>query len=926
MTTRDRIATSSITYKTIGWTIKRYDSSIYEPGNECAYISLVSLSQVPDPENPAYCYTTFYCDKNTIFDAIGAVSAEWQESLYLGGGTVWLDAIMTVCHNGAPLGALTIPPSYVGQVYFCYEDIAAAENWANPSSLLSHFNKSVSFPAVPGLFRVTTYTVTHMECTADNQLLPLSRYGKDTDGILRNWTFHAFPYSDFSSHYYLFDHAFVRVTYYDGHYDDLTFAAALPVTISNPTKQISHISVTYYYRRNNLDEYIHQRYLLTEEGKLDTKASASAAASERNLENHTENYDVTKGIPSGSYVNLSAHVSPFAYEARFRHCYGEFTCSIPVLTTYRLIWSDESGAHEETITLNETYYADRKFSFYCLSDYTIYILQNVLFMQNAVENIMQTVPNTNPVNCTIQKDGITAHHYTLPTTAPLTIDGGTLIGNGYRPSPPANARQSEAENAIGAIQVQNDLLQIDRFLLLDNALTEGETPSPILPSDALSSQLEIKDCLIPETKPNSNCYETICTASYKSISSETVLTKDFKGNSIVVHTPVLCNTQISDGKQWNQQLQPVETRASLILGRTFALRSDCKGMHIDLPGYGNRNYSEYVGEIRVCFPFPVYLDDRLLPENHWHTISADELLYLPTGVPEGLYEIKVRILAKNTPKILEESQLEDFCEDRANIKRTHTIAVKTLPVCVTGRLFDFSFSIDNTDYLVGNRDKNGEANENSLKTSLPAADCPFYTELPFTLTTIGTPPTKEDYLELIPTFYHVDETGRNRQPVDIYIQTESNRLEKYSETLHLSSQAAIASGSPTHNVSDIDTAVKSVQTWSGILLLPEPLIVVPAGTNLTDRLEEKGSLSLKNSEFLQKGFLLINFSITYRRSFLPSLSYINSKNAAKGYCNMWKTEGFAYERTDNARNIWKFSDGDSLIFSLKKNRKIYTTH
>lgn len=926
MTTRDKIATSPITYKTIGWTIKRYNGGIFEPWNECAYISLVSLSQIPDPQDSRYCYTTFYCDKDTIFNAIGAVSPSWQENLYQEGGTVYLDAIMTVCHNGIPLGALTTPPSYTGQVYFYYDDIAAAEHWSNPENLYSHFNKSVAFPANPALFKETTYTISHMECTADNRTLPLSRYGKDTEGTLKSWSSHTFPYSDFSSHYYLFDHSFVRITYYDGHYDDLAYADASPILLSNPTGQISHISITYFYRRSNLDEYIYQRYLLTEDGQLETEAAASVSASERNLETHTENYDAARAIPSGSYVNLSAQVSPFAYEARFRHCYGEFTCSVPVLTTYRLIWSDSSGPHEETITLNETYYTDRKFSFYCLSDYDIYILQNILFVQDAIENTMYILSNTNPANCTIQKDSDTNHHYTLPTTAPLTIDGGTLSGGNSRPIPPLNARQNEAEAAVGAIQVQNDLLQIGSFLLLDNSLKESETAVPVLPSGTPLTELTKKDCLIPETKSNSACYETLCAARYKNISSETALTKQFEGNPIAVHTPVLCNTQISDGKRWNQQKTPVKDRASLILGRSFTLRTNCEGTHLDLPGYGNRDYSGYVKEIRVCFPFPVYLGDRLLPANLWHTIPFEAQFYLPTGVPEDLYSVKIRILAKNTPKVQEEQQLAALCEEEANIDRAHTIAARTIPVCVTGRLFDFSFSNDSLVCRVGSKDKDGKPNGNSLKACFPTAGCPFYTELPFTLKTIGTPPAKNDYLELTPTFYHVDENGQNRQPVDLYILAADNTLKKYSKPLRLSSQSAAASGSPEHNVSNQDTAIKSVQTWSGVFLLPKPLIVVSSGTELTDSLEEKGSLSLKDSGFLQKGFLIINFSITYRRFTLPSLSYINSSNAVQGYCNMWKTEGFFYERIDDACNTWQFIDGDTLLFSLEKEHKVYTTH
>lgn len=934
MTTRDRIATGSVTYKTIGWTIKRYDGGIFEAWNQCAYISLTSLAQITDPEDSRYCYTTFYCDKNTIFNAIGKVSSDWQETLYREGGTVYLDAIMTVCHNGVPLGSLTDnPPEYTGQVYFYYDDIVNAQNWSNPASLQSHYNKSLSFPANPALLKETTYEIKHMEIAADNRMLPLSRYGKDVGGKLKNWASHAFPYSDFSSHYYRFDHSLVRITYYDGHYDELAYTFASAVTVANPTGLISHITVTYYYRRITQNEYVEQRYLLTEQGKLDTKAAASVTSSERNLEGNTENYDVLKGIPAGAYIDLSAHLSPYAYKARFQHCYGEFTCFVPVYTTYRLIWSDSSGNHDETVTLNETYYVDRKFSFYCLADYTIYTLQSVTFIQSALERVFQTVSETNPVVCDIKRDADATRHYTLPTATPLTFDGGTLTGNGSRPSLPSNAMQEKAEEAIGSIQVKNDRFQIGTALLLDDTMTDVETAAPVTPSYDAFTTLEMKDCPIPETRRNSSLYTTTCTAQYKSTASDASLTKLFNGNNIVVHTPVLCDAQISDDKKYNQQKTPDESRASLILGRTFTLRTACEGTHSSLPGYGKRNYSEYVKEIQVCFPFPVYSGDTLLAEHIWHTVSAEEVFYLPTGVSEDLYDIKVRVLAKNTPTQMnttspeaEETYLETLCQEGANVDRAYTIATRTLPVCVTGRLYGFSFLKENTVYQVGIKDKDGILNGNSLSKSFPVTGCSFYTELPFLLKTIGTPPSQNDYMELRPAFYHVDEKGQNRKPVDLYVLAKDDTLKKYDATLTLSAQSALFSGSIKNNVSDSDAAIKSVQIWKGSFQLPEPLLIVPAKTTLSDELEEKGSLSLKDSCFLQDGFLLVNFSITYRRSSLPALSYINRINAGHGYCNMWKMEGFPYNRMDSNRNTWTFTDGDTLLFSLKKEYKVYTTY
>lgn len=927
MTTRDKIASGSITYKTIGWTIKRHNGGIFEPWNECAYISLTSLGRVTDPEDPRYCYSTFYCDKNTIFNAIGKVSSDWQETLYRDGGTVYLDAIMTVCHNGVPSGALTDnPPEYTGQVYFYYDDIVNAQNWANPESLLSHFNKSLVFPANPVLLKETSYEIHHMELTADNRSLPLSRYGKDTTGTLKNWDTHTFPYYDFSSHYFVFDHSSVRVTYYDGHYDDLAYTTATGITLSNPTGFITHISITYYYRRVNRDAYLEQRYLLSEEGKLTTKGSVSATASKSNPEAAVENYDVLQGIPGGSYIDLSASLSSYAYYARFRHCYGEFTCSVPICTTYQLVWSDSAGSHEETVTLNETYYVDRKFSFYCLSDYTIYRLSKATFIQSALENAFRTVSAESPTSCDIKKDADTTHHYTLPVTATLTLDGGTLTGNGSRPTLPVNAMQAKAEAAIGAIQVKNDRLQIGEDLLLSNDTVNGETAAPVTPSKETFTTLQKTDCLIPETRKNSDQYTTTCFAHYESLSSEESLTKSFTGNKVVVHTPVVCDTRVSDDKKRNQQVTPVKNRASLVLGCSFTLRTACEGFHSSLPGYKKRNYSQYVKEIQVSFPFPVYLGDTLLEENLWHTISSEETLYLPTGVSEGNYDIKLRVLAKNTPEEAEEQKLEALCQENANTDRTCTIATRSLPVCVTGRLYGFSFQLDKTNYQVGIRNENGILNGNSLSKSFPVTGCPFYTRLPFLLKTIGTPPSATDYLELSPIFYHVDNKGQNRQSVDLYLLKSDDTLEKYTPSITLLAKSVSYMGEEAQNVTDSRKALRSVQYWSGSFNLPEPLLVVPSGSSFTDELEEKGSLLLKNSNFLQDGFLLVNFSITYKRRTLPSLSYINSINAGNGYCNMWKTEGFPYNRMDANQNSWSFIDGDTLLFPLKKQYKVYTTH
>jgi len=154
MTTHDIIGTKNTRYCTLGWTIKRYNLPIDDPLNMSATIVITCDGSVEDPENERYLYSFFYCDKETIFNAIGRVSEEWQRELYLNGATVYLDGIMTVLENNVPQGSLYSDGSRSGEVYDTYEGIVSARGWGPNSrdSLRTHFNKSVYFPAVEDFF------------------------------------------------------------------------------------------------------------------------------------------------------------------------------------------------------------------------------------------------------------------------------------------------------------------------------------------------------------------------------------------------------------------------------------------------------------------------------------------------------------------------------------------------------------------------------------------------------------------------------------------------------------------------------------------------------------------------------------------------------------------------------------------------------
>ena len=68
----------------------------------------------------------------------------------------------------------------------------------------------------------------------------------------------------------------------------------------------------------------------------------------------------------------------------------------------------------------------------------------------------------------------------------------------------------------------------------------------------------------------------------------------------------------------------------------------------------------------------------------------------------------------------------------------------------------------------------------------------------------------------------------------------------------------------------------------------------------------------------ESDMLLIQFDIKAIRDKKPYLSYCNLANEKNGYCNMWKKEGFSYQRTDGNGQIWKLQDGDVFIYDMRR--------
>ncbi len=191
--TRDRRAFGSVSYMTLGWTIKRYDMPMDAPGQQYVIVNKVNYKPDEiDPTDSNYVLSYFRSDKDEILNAVRSESEEWYQQLYQYGDKVYIDSVMTVCVNGKPLGTLYSGGNYTGEVYFTYDTFVVARGWSSPAVIATHFDMEVVFPQLKAA-QTTTYTVkkTSEEPFESNPMAAFTmgagRYGAETyslaDGV-----------------------------------------------------------------------------------------------------------------------------------------------------------------------------------------------------------------------------------------------------------------------------------------------------------------------------------------------------------------------------------------------------------------------------------------------------------------------------------------------------------------------------------------------------------------------------------------------------------------------------------------------------------------------------------------------------------------------------------------------------------------------
>lgn len=526
-----------------------------------------------------------------------------------------------------------------------------------------------------------------------------------------------------------------------------------------------------------------------------------------------EKYDVTDGIPGTESVYANVLTSKWLSSYKFTRKFGKISYPINVKKTYKLTWTETDPDGEEVsrsnqVPITRTYIVQRDYSYWVIDSLAVYGIDKAVLNNDALPGGSVTLtPNgySSPtVSYTHHEDQ--EDHITQPVIRTVVVEGETISGNTTEPSIPNEDFTALAEENVAKIKCKNDKLTFNGTEIMTNEVKEEKTEKPKkIPSGLAEIGEDVlykSNLVIPGTKANKE-YKTTGKVIYKPIvefhaDTDTNYTMD-DINSVVVHTPTVCDAMIEDNLKDNQMINPDSSKASLVLDRPFYVTLPTTGIHRNIKGYGYQDYEKYIAKREVKFPFDVYrgssIHGTFIPRNTWTSLAEDVQFYLPTWVTEGQYTIQYRSAAINAAA----NSGMDNTENLANTKLSNYVATDESHVEVSGRiyglnLFDISdyptwetvfrsttgsLKLSGFKYTVGTKDQNGNSNGQNSKYTLTLVNGshPNYKNIGaiktgyvtrFSLKTVGNMSGDKDYIHIKPRFYYVDYSGKNRQEVDIY--------------------------------------------------------------------------------------------------------------------------------------------------------------
>ncbi|MGP1612803.1 MAG: DUF5704 domain-containing protein [Catonella sp.] len=663
-------------------------------------------------------------------------------------------------------------------------------------------------------------------------------------------------------------------------------------------------------------------------------------------------FDIVDGIPTDEYYYKNVVTEEYLLKYRFKNKNGEKLYKVRSYITWHLSWVSGKGKnavlHKAVRRRDYLTQVKRKYSYWYIDNLEVYTLDGAILHNKALPDTgIKMIPNgyIRP-KIEYMADISEIAHLKPPPESLKIINLGARHVNGS--SIPPYDPQNEIETVVGDVLVKNDSLSIDGKVIMDGKEVRKETTVPIKPT-AKGKKTEKKVLYefgnkIESTTQN-NLYDSSGQVMYvltNSINPEgdNNLEFDIEGvNQVIVHTPVICDYNILDAKKWCQLINPDKSLYQLVLEKGFDVEILTIGSHLDIKGYGKREYGKYVQKKEIIFPFDVLVGGNLHAANEPIEVSGNTHFRLPMTVDEGKYVILIRTFAINC---LNEQDEEYY----ANLSRENYVAENRIGVEVSGRLIDFTlkdvkntkmWENDNGSFAIGNGirlnklplvegDNPKFKNEGAFKKGYAVR---------YELTTIGNYYNEIYGIMMDFDFYVINSVTGERKPVDVYYEEVSEKEDRILGLIRIGSKKDknnihyIKNGDKKIGLFRYDRAMlprqllaigsnRYIQRWGGEYSLPERIYVCEKGFNLEDYLKKHMSIQFDENFWIKSGQLVVTTDISTLKGGTKILSYINEKNEADGYFNNWKYETAGRRKYTAGVGELKFIDGDLFVYDLSK--------
>ena len=481
-----------------------------------------------------------------------------------------------------------------------------------------------------------------------------------------------------------------------------------------------------------------------------------------------EIYDVARGIPTGEEIYTSIRVGSYIAEY-----------ATTVKTGGRNVRITFTGTYEDGTPVNVVKTVRRTYSYVDIAYFYVYKVNEVVVTSEVLPG---GGVRLSPSGIYDISAGHTNGSASAPSNRTITV---TSVPLDYDFASRARREAGSYSTSDGTVELNGLSYEVGSTI-----------PEPELTQDGLFYK---EDITIPHNVLNRTNISTTAEVKYEPVylynkpaDIDDVIVDYISGNTITVHTPVVCYPSVESNINDVQLINPNLSMVQLTIEGDFTIHFPTEGSHRNMPGYGDRDYASTTKKRQVLFQFDVFrgveASGTFLPSNTWIDIDQDETtFYIPPWVHEyDRVNVGFRSIAKNIG-----DENAPYATGYNGSIETYK-AIAQIPVQISSKIYGFRvtgstdpfwidhFSLSANDFLAGSRSFDGQLLADILTLPLmPDKNRvdgyhPYALRLgykyQFELITNGDFFQGDDLLVIEPTYFHVDDSLGNRQQIDLYLE------------------------------------------------------------------------------------------------------------------------------------------------------------